>query len=56
MTVRGRPVARLSPARARPTAMPWNVFWQAVGAASADAGLVGELAEILPDTTDDVGP
>lgn len=54
VTVRGRPVAELVPLATRPGSVSWEEFWDAVGASGADSGLTGDLARILPDTTDDV--
>ena len=54
VTVSGRPVAELAPLATRPRSMSWDTFisnrrhWQ------ADPGLTRELAELVPDTTDDL--
>ena len=52
VTVSGRPVAELAPLTRRPTTMPWTQFQQSLEGARADPGLAGELAALLPDTTD----
>ena len=52
VTVRGRPVARLSPTSRRPDSIPWDVLWTALGRV-ADASLGDDLRRLLPDTTDD---
>ena len=54
VTVRGRPVAELLPLPARPLSMAWDVFFQDSGRWRADPGLAHELAELLPETTDDL--
>ncbi len=53
VTVSGRPVAELVPLPSRPHAMRWDDFQRAIDGARADAGLVAELAALLPETTDD---
>jgi prevent-host-death family protein len=54
VTVSGRPVAELVPLAARPRSMSWDAFLQGSEYWRADPDLVGELAEMLPETTDDV--
>ncbi|MFN2520868.1 MAG: type II toxin-antitoxin system Phd/YefM family antitoxin [Candidatus Limnocylindria bacterium] len=51
VTVHGRPVAELVPL-ARPRTMAWEAFTKSVR--RADAGLSRDLAELMPDTTDDI--
>ncbi len=53
VTVRGRAVADLVPVGHRPTSMPWSVFWATIARAGADAGLAADLADAIPETTDD---
>lgn len=54
VTVRGRPVAALGPLSSRPRTIPTAILAAALDKVSADAGLADDLAEALPDTTDDV--
>jgi prevent-host-death family protein len=54
VTVSGRPVAQLSPLPLRPTSLPWGTFIQGSEGWRADPGLADELADLLPDTTDDI--
>lgn len=54
VTVSGRPVAELVPLAVRPQAMSWDAFIEGTDGWRADAGLARELADLLPDTTDDV--
>ncbi|HVE97669.1 MAG TPA: type II toxin-antitoxin system prevent-host-death family antitoxin [Mycobacteriales bacterium] len=53
VTVSGRPVAELSPLGARPTTMSWDSFMAAPVDWLADPALSAQLAELVPDTTDD---
>jgi prevent-host-death family protein len=53
VTVSGRPVAELVPLPARPRAVEWAAFIQGSDDWRADPGLAGELAALLPETTDD---
>lgn len=53
VTVNGRPAARVVPLSTRPRSLPWDVIQAAIGE-GADRELLDELAEMLPDTTDDV--
>jgi len=54
VTVSGRPVAELVPLAARPRSVPWDTFMHDADRWRADPGLTRELAELLPETTDDV--
>jgi prevent-host-death family protein len=54
VTVSGRPVAELAPLQARPRTIPWEAFIAGSEDWRADPGLAKDLAELLPDTTDDV--
>ena len=54
VTVSGRPVAELVPLPSRPASVAWEAFVEGGEAWRADPGLARELAELLPDTTDDV--
>lgn len=57
ITVDGRPVATLGPIGRRPqwiTATP--ATWERIRQSQADPGLRAELADALPDTTDDIVP
>ena len=53
MTVSGRPVAQLVPLPGRPRSISWEAFVTDADALRADPGLARELAELVPDTTDD---
>jgi antitoxin (DNA-binding transcriptional repressor) of toxin-antitoxin stability system len=54
VTVSGRPVAELVPLAARPRSMSWDAFVQGSEEWRADVALARELADLLPETTDDV--
>lgn len=54
VTVSGRPVAELVPLPKRERTMSWEQFSQHFAGGRADAGLAAELAELVPDSTDDV--
>ncbi len=54
VTVSGRPVARLVAPPTRPRSMPWEAFVHGSDHWRADHGLTKELADLLPDTTDDL--
>ena len=54
VTVSGRPVAELGPLPGRPQTISWEAFLAAADDWRADPGLAKELAELLPDTTDDL--
>jgi len=53
VTVSGRPVAELSPLPLRPRSVAWSTFIEGSDDWRADPGLADELAELLPDSTDD---
>ena len=54
ITVAGRPVARLVPVDRRPRWMSKREFLRRVLPNQADPGLLRELRELMPDTTDDL--
>ncbi len=54
ITVNGRPVALLSPARHRPTWISRAEFVQSIVDHQADPALLGELRDLAPGTTDDL--
>jgi prevent-host-death family protein len=54
VTVSGRPVAELSPLPGRPRTISWESFMAGSEVWRADPELAKDLAELLPDTTDDV--
>jgi prevent-host-death family protein len=54
ITIDGRPVAVLQPLGRRPQWLARNEFVRRVVPHQADAGLTRELAELAPDTTDDL--
>ncbi len=54
VTLRGRPVADLTPVASRPRTMPWPVFWTALAERTADAALTDDLAEAIRGDTDDI--
>jgi prevent-host-death family protein len=54
VTVSGRPVAELVPLPQRPESLEWEAFINAAADWRADSGLVRDLRELLPETTDDV--
>jgi prevent-host-death family protein len=54
VTVSGRPVALLVPLPARPRSVLWAEFMTGDDRWRADPGLASDLADLLPDTTDDV--
>ena len=54
VTVSGRPVAELLPLPSRPRSMAWSAFIRDSDRWRADPGLAQELADLLPDTTDDL--
>lgn len=54
VTVSGRPVAELVPLAARQHAMTWEQFEDHLDGGRADPGLTRDLAELLPDSTDDL--
>jgi prevent-host-death family protein len=54
ITVDGRPVAVLRPVGRRHRWVPRAEFVRSVLAHQADAGLTADLADLAPDTTDDL--
>ncbi|HEX2039785.1 MAG TPA: type II toxin-antitoxin system prevent-host-death family antitoxin [Acidimicrobiales bacterium] len=54
ITIDGRPVAVLQPLGRRPLWLTRNEFVRRVVRHQADAGLVDELADLAPGTTDDL--
>jgi prevent-host-death family protein len=54
VTVSGRPVAELVPLPRRPRAMGWDAFMHGSDEWRADPALGRELAQLIPETTDDV--
>ena len=54
VTVDRRPVAALVPLARRRTSMPWGEFQERIAPFRADAGLLEDLREIAPATTDDL--
>jgi antitoxin (DNA-binding transcriptional repressor) of toxin-antitoxin stability system len=54
ITVGGRLVAELAPLHARPTTIGWETFLSGSEGWRADASLAKDLAELVPDTTDDI--
>jgi prevent-host-death family protein len=54
VTISGRPVAELVPLPAHPRSTRWEAFVEEIERWRADPGLARELAELLPETTDDV--
>jgi prevent-host-death family protein len=54
VTVSGRPVAELGPLPGRPQTISWESFLAESDDWRADPGLAKDLAELIPDTTDDV--
>lgn len=56
ITVDGRPVAVLQPLGRRPLWLARDEFVRRVGLHQADAELASELADLSPDTTDDLPP
>jgi hypothetical protein len=47
-------VAELAPLPVRPRTISWESFLEDSDGWRADAGLAKDLAELLPDTTDDI--
>jgi len=56
IAVDGREVAELRPISTKRRWMPRAEFIRAILPLQADASLRAELRELLPDTTDDLGP
>jgi prevent-host-death family protein len=54
VTVSGRPVVEVSPLPGRPQTISWEAFLTEADDWRADPGLAKDLAELLPETTDDV--
>ncbi len=54
ITVNGRPVAILQPVGRRPRWLPREEFVHRIGSRQADAGLRRDLADLAPDSTDDL--
>jgi prevent-host-death family protein len=54
VTVSGRAVDELVPLRTRPSSAPWETFIRDSARWRADPELARELADLLPDTTDDL--
>ena len=54
VTVSGRPVVEVSPLPWRPQTISWEAFLAEADDWRADPGLAKDLAELLPETTDDV--
>lgn len=54
VTVSGRPVAEIAPLPLKPHTIQWEAFIAGRHDWLADPGLAKELAELLPETTDDV--
>ncbi|MGH7640205.1 MAG: type II toxin-antitoxin system Phd/YefM family antitoxin [Candidatus Dormibacteria bacterium] len=54
VTVGGRLVAQLLPLPDRPETRDWQSFFGGGDRWCADSGLRGQLAELLPGTTDDL--
>ena len=54
VTVSGRPVAQLLPLSSKPDCVSWEMLTEQLRGARADAGLTNQLANLVPETTDDV--
>ena len=54
VTVSGRPVAQLIPLPRRRRFIPWDEFRAMMADSAADPGLLDDLREMLPETTDDI--
>ena len=54
ITVSGRPVAQLTPLSARPRSISASTLFASLTDGAADSGLTNELADALPETTDDL--
>jgi prevent-host-death family protein len=54
ITIDGRPVAVLQPLGRRSRWMPRRELLRHLAARSADPAMAGELAELAPDTTDEL--
>lgn len=53
VTVSGRPVAQLVPIPRRRRLIPWDEFRAMMADSGADPGLLDDLRELMPETTDD---
>ena len=56
ITVDGREVARVTQVSRKPRWVPKGAFFADLRRIQADQGLSGDLDELAPDTTDDLGP
>ena len=54
VTVRGREVAEIGPLDTRPLFISGRILEQRLKNARADPGLLAELRDMMPETTDDV--
>jgi prevent-host-death family protein len=54
VTLNGRPVAEIVPLARRTRSLPWKVFMDGSEQWRADPGLARELADLIPETTDDL--
>ena len=54
ITVRGRPVAQITRVAEGPTFLPWAEVEKLLENSLADRGLLDELREMMPETTDDL--
>jgi antitoxin (DNA-binding transcriptional repressor) of toxin-antitoxin stability system len=54
VTLNGRPVAEIVPLPRRTRSLPWKVFIDRSEHWRADPELTGELADLVPETTDDL--
>jgi prevent-host-death family protein len=54
VTVSGRPVAELVPLPRREQTMSWEQFTEHLAGGLADPRLAADLADLMPDSTDDV--
>lgn len=56
VTVRGRPVARVSGLETKPTTMPKEIFFTALEKVRADRAMLDDIRAAAPGTSDEVGP
>lgn len=54
VTVSGRPVAQLVPLPRRRRLIPWDEFRALMADSAADPGLLDDLREMIPETTQDI--
>lgn len=54
LTVNGRPVAEIRPLARRREIVPWDEVARALATCRADARLLEDLKQAVPDTTDDL--